>query len=87
VAGFQIAAVLYDAEFRNDLETDLYRWVSLDPDEEASLSVDETNHPIWREFHLDSCFFALGELDARRIVSEDPPRGVSCGLSNPDHCY
>ena len=42
----QITLVLHDAEFRNDLESDIDRWVSLDPDEEASFPVDESNHPI-----------------------------------------
>ncbi len=43
----EITLVLNDAKFRNDLESDLNRWVSLDPDEEASFPVDESNHPIW----------------------------------------
>jgi len=42
----QITFVLNDAELRNDLESYLDRWVSLDSDEEASFSIDESNHPI-----------------------------------------
>ena len=42
----EITLVLNDTEFRYDLESDLGRWVSLDSDEEASFSVDESNHPI-----------------------------------------
>ncbi len=42
----QIAIVLNDAKLRNDLESDLNRWVSLDSDKEASFSIDKSNHPI-----------------------------------------
>ena len=47
----QITFVLNDAEFRNDLESDPYRWVSLNSDEKASFSVDKSNHPIRIELH------------------------------------
>ena len=78
----EITLVLNDAEFRYDLESDLDRWVSLDPDEEATFSVDEPNHPFRTEFHSTASSFF--ELDAWRIVSEDPSYyEVSCGLSNP----
>jgi hypothetical protein len=42
----EITLVLNDTEFRYDLEPDLGRWVSLNPDEEASFSIDKSNHPI-----------------------------------------
>ena len=48
-----IAFVLNDAKFRYDLVADLDRWVSLDAYEEATFSVDESNHPIRVEFHRD----------------------------------
>jgi len=47
----EIAFMLNDAKLRNDLETDFDRWVSLDPDEEATLSIDESNHPLRVEVH------------------------------------
>jgi hypothetical protein len=81
-----IAHVLNDAKFRYDLKTDLDRRASPDPDGEVSFSIDESNHPFRTEFHRDCQL--LFELDARRIVSEDPslPRfPADCPI--PDHCY
>jgi len=49
----EIASVLHDAKLRYDLVADLDRRVSLDADEEATFSVDESNHPIRVEFHRD----------------------------------
>ncbi len=51
VKDVQITFVLNDSEFQNDLEADLYRWVSLDTDEKASFSVYESNHPLWIKLH------------------------------------
>jgi hypothetical protein len=53
VQDVEIAVVLHDAKFRDDLKADFDRWASLDTDAEAPFSVSETNHPIRTEFHRD----------------------------------
>ncbi len=66
VQNVEIAAVLNDAEFRDDLHPDTDRRVSLDSDEEAPFSVDESDHPIRTEFHCDcQLLFELGCLAYR----------------------
>jgi len=86
VEDVQITFVLNDAEFRNDLESDLDRWVSLDSNEEASFSVYESNHPIWIELHRFASLPWMPGVSSLRIPRIIRPE-VSCGLSNLDHCY
>ena len=82
VQHWQIAQMLNDAEFRDNLIACASPWIALDAYEEAAFAVHKTNHPFRVELHT---FDFL--LDTWRVVSEERICMLSCGLSNRNHFY